>query len=73
MKLKAEVQQIVKSWAKVFAAGSVALAMSGERDPKALIAAGVAALLPVVYSWLDPSDKRFGRKPPKKKVHRKTS
>lgn len=57
--------EMLKSWAKVFAAGVVALALAGERDPKMLLAAGVAAVLPVVYSWLDPSDTRFGKVPPK--------
>ena len=61
MELTAENKAILKSWLKVFGAGVVALAISGERDPKALLAAGVAALLPVVYSYLDPKDNRFGR------------
>ena len=66
--MKPEHVEMLKSWAKVFGAGVVALAISGERDPKALVAAGLAALLPVIYTWLDPSDKRFGRvhKPVKK-------
>lgn len=52
---------MLKSWAKVFGAGVIALAIAGERDPKALVAAGVAALLPVVYNYLDPKDPRYGR------------
>jgi len=60
--------EMLKSWAKVFGAGVVALLMAGERDPKALLAAGVAAVLPVVYNYLDPKDKRYGKvaKPVKK-------
>lgn len=67
--------EVLKSWGKVFAAGVVALAISGERDPKALVAAGIAAVLPVVYTWLDPSDKRFGRgyKKPAKKAAKKAA
>jgi hypothetical protein len=67
--------EMLKSWAKVFGAGVVALAISGERDPKALLAAGIAAVLPVVYSWLDPKDKRFGRgyKKPAKKAAKKAT
>ena len=66
--MKREHVEMLKSWAKVFGAGAVALFMAGERDPKALLAAGVAAVLPVVYTWLDPKDKRFGKvaKPVKK-------
>lgn len=58
--------EMLKSWAKVFGAGVVALLMAGERDPKALLAAGVAAVLPVIYNYLDPKDRRYGRKPVKK-------
>jgi hypothetical protein len=57
--------EMLKSWSKVFGAAVVALLMTGEQNPKALLAAGVAALLPVVYTWLDPSDTRFGKVPPK--------
>lgn len=64
--MKREHVEMLKSWAKVFGAGVVALAIAGERDPKALLAAGVAAVLPVVYNYLDPKDKRYGRKPVKK-------
>jgi hypothetical protein len=65
--------QMLKSWAKVFGSAVVALLMSGQHDPRALFAAGSAALLPVVYTWLDPSDARFGKVPPKpaKKTVRK--
>ena len=52
---------MLQSWAKVFGAGVVALAISGERDPKALLAAGAAAVLPVIYNYLDPKDSRYGR------------
>lgn len=64
---------MLQSWGKVFAAAVVALMMAGERDPKALLAAGVAALLPVVYNWLDPSDGRYGRvaKPRKRAASKK--
>jgi hypothetical protein len=36
--MKREHELMLKSWAKVFGAGAVALAMAGERDPKALLA-----------------------------------
>lgn len=73
MEFSAENKAIVKSWLKVFGAGVIALAISGERDPKALLAAGVAALLPVVYNYLDPKDTRYGRvlKVSKKRVPKK--
>lgn len=54
-------QQLIKSWVKVFVAGSVACYLAGVRDPWMLLDAGLAAFLPVLYTWLDPSDQRFGR------------
>jgi len=56
-----ESKEMVKSWAKVFLASAIALYMSGTRDPLDLINAGVIAVLPLIYTWLDPHDKRFGR------------
>ena len=63
--MKREHIEMLKSWAKVFGAAVVALLMAGEQDPKALLAAGAAAVLPVIYTWLDPTDTRFGKQPPK--------
>jgi len=63
--LKHEHVEMLKSWAKVFGAAVVALMLAGEHDPKALLAAGAAAVLPLVYTWLDPKDTRFGKVPPK--------
>jgi hypothetical protein len=54
-------QQLIKSWVKVFVAGSVACYLAGVRDPMMLVDAGLAAFLPVLYTWLDPADSRFGR------------
>jgi hypothetical protein len=50
------------SWAKIAAAAVVACYMAGVRDPWLLLDAGLAALLPLIYTALDPSDHRFGRK-----------
>ena len=62
MKLSAEHQAILKSWSKVFAAAVIAAYSAGSRDWTVLVNAGVAALIPVVYSWLDPKDSRYGRR-----------
>jgi hypothetical protein len=62
MKLSTEHQAILKSWAKVFAAAVIAAYTAGSREWTVILNAGVAALLPVVYSWLDPKDSRFGRR-----------
>jgi hypothetical protein len=62
MKVSSEHKAMLKSWAKVFAAAVIAAYSAGSRDWTVLVNAGVAALIPVVYSWLDPKDARFGRR-----------
>lgn len=62
MKVSAEHKAIAKSWAKVFAAAVIAAYSAGSREWTVLVNAGVAALIPVVYSWLDPKDSRYGRR-----------
>ena len=62
MKVSAEHQAILKSWAKVFAAAVIAAYTAGSREWTVMLNAGVAALLPVVYSCLDPKDSRYGRR-----------
>jgi len=62
MKVSAEHKAIAKSWAKVFAAAVIAAYSAGSREWSVLVNAGVAALIPVVYSWLDPKDSRYGRR-----------
>lgn len=60
---------MLKSWIKVFAATvlSMFLADGGDvfavnwADLRTWIAAGVASVLPLIITWLDPSDTRFGR------------
>jgi hypothetical protein len=48
------------SWARSFLAASVACYLAGVTDPKQLLNAGVAALLPVILRWLNPKDSTFG-------------
>jgi hypothetical protein len=60
---------MLKSWIKVFAATilSLFLADGGDifsvdmGDLRVYLAAGVASVLPLVITWLDPTDTRFGR------------
>jgi hypothetical protein len=49
------------SWARSFLAASVACYLAGITDPKQLLNAGLAALLPVILRWLNPGDQAFGR------------
>jgi hypothetical protein len=55
-KLKA----LLASWARSFLAASIAVYMAGVTDPKAILTAGAAAVLPVVLRWLNPKDTAFG-------------
>ena len=60
--------KLIKSWVKVFLAALASAFLADLSsvfvvtwsDWQVYITAGVAALLPVVISWLDPSDDRFG-------------
>lgn len=60
---------MLKSWLKVFGASVLALFLADGADVagvdwtdlRGYIAAGVASVLPLVITWLDASDTRFGR------------
>jgi len=49
-------QQIAGSWFRSFAAAALACYMSGITDPSLLLKAGLAAVLPVAYRYLNPKD-----------------
>ena len=57
-----ELKPMVASWARSFIAASLAVYMAGITDPKAILSAGVAAVLPVLMRWLNPNDAAYGRK-----------
>jgi hypothetical protein len=60
---------MLKSWVKVFAATVLSLFLvdGGDvfsvdwTDVRTYVAAGVASVLPLIITWLDPTDTRFGR------------
>lgn len=58
---KQQATALLQSWAKVAVAGSLACYLAGSRDWTVILDAGVAAVLPVIYNWFDPNDKRYGR------------
>lgn len=69
-------QEMLKSWAKVFLAAVATLIASGEKELTSLFLAGLASLIPLLITWLDPSDLRFGKlkevpKPVKKTTKKK--
>lgn len=57
-----EVKAILASWTRSFLAACIAVYLAGVSDPKAILGAGLAAVLPVVLRWLNPQDAAFGRK-----------
>ena len=48
------------SWARSFLAAALAVYATGNSDPKAMLTAGIAAILPVILRWLNPKDSAFG-------------
>lgn len=59
--LTARYRPVVASYARAFLAAVLTLALAGERDPKALVAAGIAAIAPPLLRWLNPNDPGMGR------------
>ena len=57
-----ELKAMAASWARSFLAAGIAVYMAGVTDPKAIATAGLAAVLPVILRYLNPSDTAFGKK-----------
>ena len=57
-----QAKALAASWARSFLAAGLAVYMAGVTDPKAIAAAGLAAVLPVVLRYLNPNDAAFGLK-----------
>lgn len=60
MKLDPKITAMLASWARSFIAAATALWATGNTDPKGLIAAGLAAVLPVALRAINPKDPAFG-------------
>lgn len=56
-----DAKAIAASWLRSFIAASLTLYMAGVSDPKMLLNAGLAAVVPVIMRWLNPADQSFGR------------
>ena len=57
-----EIKGLLASYGRSFLSASLAVYLAGVTDPKAILAAGVAAVLPVLLRWLNPNDPAFGKK-----------
>ena len=60
--MSAELKPMLASYARSFIAASLAVYMAGTTDPKAILSAGIAAIVPVLMRWLNPNDQVYGRK-----------
>ena len=47
---------VLGTWARAFVAAVIASYLSGNNNPKVILASGVAAVLPVILRWLNPKD-----------------
>lgn len=61
MNLSPQIKAMVASYARSFGGAVLALYMTGNTDPSDLLAAGVAAVAPMLVRYLNPKDKAFGR------------
>jgi hypothetical protein len=59
--MSARDKAMIGSYARSFLSAVIALYLAGETNPKALLAAGVAAILPPLLRWLNPNDMAYGR------------
>ena len=59
--MTAKDKAMIGSYARSFLTGALTLYMAGETEPKKLLAAGIAAVLPPLLRWLNPNDTAFGR------------
>ena len=57
-----QVQAMAASYGRSFLSACIAVYLAGVTDPKAIGAAGLAAVLPVLLRWLNPKDAAYGRK-----------
>ena len=57
-----EFKKIAASYGRSFLASCLAVYLAGVTDPKSILGAGLAAVLPPLLRWLNPDDTGFGVK-----------
>jgi hypothetical protein len=57
-----ELKTAAGSWARAFLVAVISMAAAAVTDPKALVAAGVASILPPVLRYLNVNDPALGMK-----------
>ena len=61
IKLNKKTKAMLMSYVRSCVAAGLAVYMTGNTDPSDIGKAAVAAILPVLMRWANPSDKAFGR------------
>ena len=51
-----DLQNALGSWGRAFLVAVISMYAAGVQEPKALIAAGLASIIPPVLRYLDPKD-----------------
>ena len=59
--MKASDKALLASYGRSMLAAVVALAVTGNTDPSALLAAAICAVCPTALRYLNPKDMKFGR------------
>jgi hypothetical protein len=54
-------KKLLASYVRSFVSAVIAVYLTGNTDPQALLAAGVAAVVPTAVRYLNPKDQAFGR------------
>ena len=57
-----ELKTAAGSWARAFLVAAISMYAAGVQDPKALIAAGIASIIPPILRYLSPNDSGLGLK-----------
>ena len=57
-----ELKTAAGSWARAFLVAAISMYAAGVQEPKALIAAGIASIIPPVLRYLSPNDTALGTK-----------
>lgn len=58
---KRQAVEMFLSWIRVFMAAMIAQYLAGVSDPKMLLNAGIAGVLPVILRFVDPNDTTYGK------------
>jgi len=61
LNISSKTKAMLASYARSFLGASIAVYMTGNQSPRDILAAGAAALVPVLLRWVNANDPAFGR------------